>query len=78
MNRFQLCFQFQLAPLHKGMWPDAKSGRSRQLLSPEFAEQALSVAYPALNQAHGRGLHWFTFRLNVSAFCGIGGAFRGC
>jgi len=28
--------------------------------------------------AHGRGLHSSTFRLNVSAFCGIGGAFRGC
>jgi len=26
----------------------------------------------------GRGLHSSTFRLNVSAFCGIGGAFRGC
>jgi len=26
----------------------------------------------------GRGLHSFTFQLNVSAFCGIGGAFRGC
>ena len=26
---------------------------------------------------HGRGLHSFTFQLNVSAFCGIGGAFRG-
>ena len=26
----------------------------------------------------GRGLHSFTFRLNVSAFCGIEGAFRGC
>ena len=25
----------------------------------------------------GRGLHSFTFQLNVSAFCGIGGAFRG-
>jgi len=25
-----------------------------------------------------RGLHSFTFRLNVSAFCGTGGAFRGC
>ena len=25
----------------------------------------------------GRGLHSSTFRLNVSAFCGIGGAFRG-
>jgi hypothetical protein len=26
----------------------------------------------------GRGLHSSTFRLNVSALCGIGGAFRGC
>ena len=26
----------------------------------------------------GRGLHSFTFRLNVSALCGIGGAYRGC
>jgi len=25
----------------------------------------------------GRGLHSFTFRLNVSPFCGIGGAFMG-
>ena len=25
----------------------------------------------------GRGLHSSTFRLNVSGFCGIGGAFRG-
>ena len=25
-----------------------------------------------------RGLHSSAFRLNVSAFCGIGGAFRGC
>jgi hypothetical protein len=25
----------------------------------------------------GRGLHSFTFWLDVSAFCGIGGAFRG-
>jgi len=26
----------------------------------------------------GRGLRSFTFRLNLSAFCGIGGALRGC
>jgi len=26
----------------------------------------------------GRGLHSSTFRLNVSAFCGIGVAIRGC
>ena len=29
-------------------------------------------------QAAGRGLHSFTLQLNVSAFCGIGGAFRRC
>ena len=28
--------------------------------------------------ADGRGLHSSTFRLNLSAFCGIGGAVRGC
>jgi hypothetical protein len=26
----------------------------------------------------GRGLHTFTFQLNVSTFCEIGGALRGC
>jgi len=26
----------------------------------------------------GRGLHSSTFRINVSAFCVIGGAFSGC
>ena len=28
--------------------------------------------------ALGRDLHSSAFRLNLSAFCGIGGAFRGC
>jgi hypothetical protein len=31
-----------------------------------------------METAAGRGLHSFTFRLNVSNFCGIGGALRGC
>jgi len=30
------------------------------------------------HQVAGRGLHSSTFRLNVSAFCGIGGVFEGC
>jgi len=34
---------------------------------------AVHVANPA-----ARGLHSFTFQLNVSAFCGIGGVLRGC
>jgi hypothetical protein len=29
-------------------------------------------------RVRGRGLHSSTFWLNLSAFCGIGGAFRGC
>jgi len=29
-------------------------------------------------EAAGRGLHSSTVRLNVSAFCGTGGALRGC
>ena len=32
----------------------------------------------ALLGVNGRGLHLSTFRLNVSTFCGIGGALRGC
>ena len=31
-----------------------------------------------LRQEIGRGLHSSTFRLKVSAFCGIGGALKGC
>ena len=31
---------------------------------------------PAAGSAGGRGLHSFHFSANVSAFCGIGGAFR--
>jgi len=32
----------------------------------------------AAEGAPGRGLHSSTFWLNLSAFCGIGGACRGC
>jgi len=32
---------------------------------------------PTSTAESGRSLHSSTFRLNVSAFCGIGGAFRG-
>jgi len=31
-----------------------------------------------LRRLRGRGLHSSTFRLNVCAFCGIGGALRDC
>jgi len=33
---------------------------------------------PVLDRPLGRGLHSSTFQLDVSAFCGIGGAIRGC
>jgi len=34
--------------------------------------------HDAARRNPGRGLHSSTFRLNISVFCGIGGAFRGC
>ena len=49
-----------------------------------YAEVGLGVGLrvsgkaAAFMQKVGRGLHWSTFRHNVSAFCGIDGAFRGC
>jgi hypothetical protein len=36
------------------------------------------VFFGALCMAAGRGLYSSTFRLNLSAFCGIGGTLRGC
>jgi len=35
-----------------------------------------TAAYFDFDEAYGRGLHSFTFQLNVSAFCGMGGALR--
>jgi len=50
--------------------------------------EALAALFALVGRAEGAelwedrllagGLHSFTFRLNVSAFCGIGGAFKGC
>ena len=39
--------------------------------------EGLTVIEQASGRVFGRGLHSSTFRLNVSAFRGIGGAFRG-
>ena len=33
---------------------------------------------PLSRRTRGRGLHSSTFRLNVSALCGVGGAIRDC
>ena len=37
-----------------------------------------SAVAAARRETRGTGLHSSTFRLNVSAFCGIGAAVRGC
>ena len=39
---------------------------------------ALIARRESKGRGTGRGLHLSTFRLNLSATCGIGGAFRGC
>ena len=41
-------------------------------------EGAVTNFFVVRLQTDGRGLHSSTCQLNVSAFCGIGGAFRGC
>jgi len=47
-------------------------------LSAGGGAAAVAVAMSAeATMLEGRGLHSFSFQLNVSAFCGIGGAFRG-
>ena len=40
--------------------------------------QRCANTYMGNRLIRGRGLHSSTFRLNLGAFCGIGGAFRGC
>ena len=45
-------------------------------LADGTSSYASSAYSGGAGSAGGRGLHSSTFRLNVSAFCGIGGAFR--
>jgi len=61
---FKRCFQIQLAPQQPG--EDAAVGQMRA-----------AVRVCAHGRPGGRSLHSSTSRLNVSASCGIGGAFRG-
>jgi hypothetical protein len=49
----------------------------REELASEW-EQGGSTAPMEVILARGRGLHSSTFRLNVSAFCGIGAKFWNC
>jgi len=45
----------------------------RRSISARCAARVASACWPA-----ARGLHSFTFQLNMSAFCETGGVFRGC
>jgi len=57
---------------------DVLSYDSAFVLAKIKANVAIKDGCDATPQAvTGRGLHSSTFRLNVSALCGIGGAFRG-
>jgi hypothetical protein len=46
------------------------------LYSGLAASVAVVTPAPVVDAAVGRGLHSLTFQLNLSAFCGIGGARR--
>jgi hypothetical protein len=63
MNRFQLYCQLQRAPLNTGERDGACVRAPREL--------QVQLRFVVVR---GRGLHSFTFRLNVSALCGTGGA----
>jgi hypothetical protein len=52
MNCFQVCFQFQLAPLFIG--------------ATEIAVDEYETSEEECNKPHGRGLHSFPFQLNLS------------
>jgi hypothetical protein len=63
-SAFTSRFQNQYAPLQQG--------QQHPLRGAEHAGQGGGRGHA------GEGLHSFTSDLNLSAFCGIGGAFRGC
>ena len=58
------------------------SPEDAELLIPKKSDlQLIKVAAPSrqgLGRVHSRGLHSSTFRLKLSASCGIGGAARSC
>jgi hypothetical protein len=56
---------------------DAKVNASRQQGGLEAVQVSAVVKEGDEAKGAGRGLHSSTFRLNVSAFCGIGGAIGG-
>ena len=65
-------------PLPPGGFPRLVALADRIALSRPPAAQRQVVLGTLLGLIPGRGILSSTFRLNVSAVCGIGGAFRGC
>jgi len=59
------------------MDPPARLDLSANTIAHDRALAAL-IAFAQPGGMPGRGLNSSTFGLNVSASCGIGGAFRGC
>ena len=60
-------------PLEPGAGAGAADPIDGEVVTPAAAAAAEKEA-----RARGRGVHSSTFQLNVSAFYGTGGAFRGC
>ena len=50
----------------------------KPLMAGETVIQQRDMSRELIFVRTGRGSHSTTFRLTISAFCGIGGAFRGC
>ena len=59
--------------------PNVAEKTSQHVSSGEIKARAAARAVVHLSSSTltGRGLHSLTLQLNVSAFCGIGAAFRG-
>ena len=57
---------------------EGDAGRARQRWPERMASLPAAAMSSLLDRPISRGLHSSTLRLNVSAFCGIGSAFKGC
>jgi len=58
--------------------PNAKRRPKKHVMNNCPHEHVRHSPTSGWSSPKARGLHSSTFRLNVSAFCGTGGAFRGC
>ena len=80
---FNVCLQFQLALLRLGWSRRADGAEGAVCEGWRAARSGVDIRCGRVRQRvrarqdegeRGRSLHSFTFQLNVSAFCGIGGA----